>query len=277
MNTENNNMYGGGNRGFEPVSYTPNVARPAQDFPEPTADNPAPRIRPTAPVTSAPFNEPAPSFAPMPENRCPNCQALINGDLAYCPECGATLKSLCPMCGTKMPAGQSFCSACGYRNNAPGGYGTTPGVNPAINTYNASVAAPKKNNTALFIIIGIVAVIAVVIIIVALSGSSGSREKRFSFSDEFSYLSGESYCDIASDGSYMSIDTNPYDQEDYYDSEAVSAVPEINEKLGFSESVYQKMLQTRSLDGRVSDENENFRVSWTYHPDSGLEVMYEKK
>ncbi len=29
--------------------------------------------------------------------------------------------------------------------------------------------------------------------------------------------------------------------------------------------------------GQQSEENKKFRVSWTYHPDRGLEVLYEKK
>jgi len=51
----------------------------------------------------------------------------------------------------------------------------------------------------------------------------------------------------------------------------------MNTKLGFSDAVYRKMLQTSALMGRQSEENSKYRVSWTYHPDSGLEVMYEKK
>ena len=37
------------------------------------------------------------------------------------------------------------------------------------------------------------------------------------------------------------------------------------------------MGETRSMDGRQSDENDKYKVTWTYHPDKGLEVMYEKK
>ena len=29
--------------------------------------------------------------------------------------------------------------------------------------------------------------------------------------------------------------------------------------------------------GRQSEENEKYRVKWSYHPDDGLEVTYEKK
>lgn len=93
----------------------------------------------------------------------------------------------------------------------------------------------------------------------------------------------------AEDGSYLKLDTNPYDKDvddmDYvqlstfYDiqSDTLEGIKYVNKELGFSDAVWQKMMQTTSLMGRQSDENEKYRVSWSYHPDHGLEVMYEKK
>lgn len=85
------------------------------------------------------------------------------------------------------------------------------------------------------------------------------------------------YYEFASDGSYIRIDTNPLDFKDHYNSDALQLVKDVNNALGFSESLYEKMILTRALDGMQSDENENFKVSWTYHPDQGLNVFYEKK
>ncbi len=85
------------------------------------------------------------------------------------------------------------------------------------------------------------------------------------------------YYEIASDESYIKIDTNPYDIEDFYAEEASQLVADVNAALGFSESLYEKMNTTRALDGRQTDENDNFTVSWSYHPDNGLAVLYEKK
>ena len=45
----------------------------------------------------------------------------------------------------------------------------------------------------------------------------------------------------------------------------------------FSDSLYQDMLNTSAIMGRQSEENEKYRVKWSYHPDDGLEVTYEKK
>lgn len=89
---------------------------------------------------------------------------------------------------------------------------------------------------------------------------------------------------VGSDGSYLKIDTNPNDADPdsvYYSSvkanDSLAGIKFVNEKLGFSSSVYQKMLATTALMGRQTDESKHFRVSWTYHPNKGLEVMYEWK
>lgn len=82
------------------------------------------------------------------------------------------------------------------------------------------------------------------------------------------------------DGSYIEIDTNPYDYDSdsssatKYSSEALSKIKAINSDLGFPSYVYQDMMSTRALDGRQSYEGTRFSASWRYHPDSGLEVMY---
>lgn len=83
-----------------------------------------------------------------------------------------------------------------------------------------------------------------------------------------------SFSNIASDGSYLSIDTNPYDIDDYSDSEAILAILSVNEALEFPESVINKMSSTRALDGMQTYTGNGIEVSWTYHPDRGLEIMY---
>jgi hypothetical protein len=107
----------------------------------------------------------------------------------------------------------------------------------------------------------------------AISGTSlfGSQD----FNDMYSSIESESWCEIASDGSWMEIDTNPYDIDDYYNSTALSKIKSINSDLGFSSSVYQEMLETRALDGRQSATSGKYTVTWTYHPDDGMEVMYK--
>ena len=82
------------------------------------------------------------------------------------------------------------------------------------------------------------------------------------------------YAKVASDGSYLSIDTNPYDKDDSFDYEAYTSITKVNEALGFPESVLNKMGQTRSLDGMQTYTGKEVEVTWSYHPDHGLDVIY---
>ena len=58
---------------------------------------------------------------------------------------------------------------------------------------------------------------------------------------------------------------------------ALEAIRYANEELGFTGAVYESMLNTSAIMGRQSEENDKYKVSWTYHPKDGLEVTYEKK
>lgn len=93
---------------------------------------------------------------------------------------------------------------------------------------------------------------------------------------------------VSGDGDYFVLDTAP-DMIDDMDTltayvmfsdiqeRALEAIQHANEELGFSGGVYSKMLETTAVMGRQSEENSRYKVSWTYHPDDGLEVMYERK
>lgn len=83
-----------------------------------------------------------------------------------------------------------------------------------------------------------------------------------------------SFADLASDGSYLYVDTNPSDKDDHTDYEAYLAIMSINEALGLPESVLNRMNQTRSLDGVQSYSTDDLEIMWSYHPDRGLEVSY---
>jgi uncharacterized protein YjdB len=116
------------------------------------------------------------------------------------------------------------------------------------------------------------------------SGECTVKVVKPSFKNRYSDISLQSWCEISSDGSCMSIDTNPndYDKKLYFlysdvFNAANSKIKEINTDLGFTDAVYEKMCKTTALQGRQTEENDKYRVSWTYHPDKGLEVMYEIK
>lgn len=48
---------------------------------------------------------------------CPNCEAPLQSNAKFCPECGAKLKDakFCAACGAKMSAGAKFCPECGEK------------------------------------------------------------------------------------------------------------------------------------------------------------------
>lgn len=87
------------------------------------------------------------------------------------------------------------------------------------------------------------------------------------------------WADYGSDGSYLSIDTNPFDRDDdglaYID--AYYAVEKINNAMGLPSSLINDMAQTTGAQGKQSEtfESVGITVTWTYHPDKGLEVTYK--
>lgn len=104
------------------------------------------------------------------------------------------------------------------------------------------------------------------------------------FKELFSSYSSKEWCEIASDGSYMKVDTNPDDEDGdswylFIDAftEGNEFIEQANLKLGFSAALTAKMNETTWSMGRQTDENDNYKVSYTYHPDKGLEVLYELK
>lgn len=46
--------------------------------------------------------------------RCPNCDAILADDSAFCNKCGAKLADTCPKCGALLPPGSIFCNKCGH-------------------------------------------------------------------------------------------------------------------------------------------------------------------
>ena len=81
---------------------------------------------------------------------------------------------------------------------------------------------------------------------------------------------------LSSDCSSLVIDTNPDDKiMNDYEDKAMEAIILTNSFLNLPASVGEKMAGTRALDGMQSQNCGDFTVSWTYHPDNGLRVIYE--
>lgn len=140
-------------------------------------------------------------------------------------------------------------------------------------------AAKSKLVRKKFVILGVV-VVAVIAVAFAFLHKSKFEQVR----NECVQIAGM----IVGNGDYFTIDTYPDSYENIDDNLKALLLPDIeknaleairyaNEELGFNDSVYSKMMKTTALMGRQNEETDKYKVSWTYHPDNGLEVTYEKK
>lgn len=198
------------------------------------------------------------------ENRCINCGNVVALGQRFCPICGtmqAPPISRCNNCGEELPAGETFCRNCGYSQPTPVNYLSNDIANPKF------TSSKKK--------IGIIAGIIVTVVLVIIIISSGGSSKNFN--DMYAHIANESWCDIASDGTWMKIDTNPYDTEDGFNILAWYKIKSVLSDLGFSSAISEEMNETRALDGRQSASTDNYEVTWSYHPDNGLEVLFKIK
>lgn len=61
------------------------------------------------------------------------------------------------------------------------------------------------------------------------------------------------------------------------DLSIISAVNCIHDELSIPDSVNTRMLSTRGMDGVQEVTHNGFRATWSYHPSSGLNAIYEKE
>lgn len=88
------------------------------------------------------------------------------------------------------------------------------------------------------------------------------------------------WADLGEDYSYLSVDTNPFNKDDgdyTYMFTVNDIIEDINKALGLPDSLYQDMQQTAWSMGKQEEVFDaiGLRVTWTYHPDKGLEVTYK--
>lgn len=220
---------------------------------------------------------------------CKNCGEIINDDAMFCAKCGTAKDkgtSFCSNCGKQID-GASFCPACGTKtdttpvesapveNNAPVQPTSVQPTyyQPAQNTATASfISKNKKPIIIVSIIVGVI--LAFLLIIGSCVGNSVDFEEIYN-----NYCT-STWAEVGDDGSYLFLDTNPYDWDDdglaYID--AYYAVEKINKELGLPSSLIKEMEETTGLDGKQTRTYEDLgiEVSWKYHPDKGLEVTYSK-
>lgn len=174
------------------------------------------------------------------------------------------MKQICPYCHGEIENG--YCPKCGQVMRAAAPVAPEADILPGPVTRRMN----KANKIAGYCFAGVAA------IIVAIVAATAIRSKQ-SFLSRYSSFVGEKWCTMGDDGTWMKLDTNPYDMDNYNMTSVQLLIETVNDELGFSGAVYQEMCETRAVDGRQSASNGKYEVSWTYHPDRGLEVLYQRK
>jgi uncharacterized membrane protein YvbJ len=181
-------------------------------------------------------------------------------DLAKEPEvtsAPAAPEKVCPSCGSAVKDGQKFCDNCGSDLNEP-----QPQKNES-----------KKQNRFVPAFIAAVVILGIAFFLYRQATTPD-------FQKLYDTLCDSTWAEVGADGSYLSIDTNPYNKNDSgLDSrEAYITIPIINGMLGLPDSLFNQMGETSAADGRQTEtySSKNLIVTWKYHPDTGLEVTYRK-
>lgn len=177
--------------------------------------------------------------------QCKNCGNMINNDVKFCPNCGAQNEEY---------------------------------VETGKNTNGQNIL---KNKKIIIIAIAIIVVIAIIVGIIVANQDNPqmvvSKEKGVNFKKVYNEIGGDGYyITLASDNSCIEADTNPLNLDDFSSTEAWELIKKLNDALDLPEAVETKMETTRAMDGRITQTYGKITVSWTYHPDKGLQVLYEK-
>ena len=154
---------------------------------------------------------------------------------------------------------------------------STPDAVTSDDATDTQKASKKKLSKKQLGIIGAIAAVIVIVVAIVLIPSKFERVKN-----ECVHIAGQA----GTGKNYFSLDTDPYENMDETmrafslpdtQKKTLEAIKYANDELGFPGSVYSDMMKTTALMGRQSEENGKYKVSWTYHPDHGLEVTYTKK
>ena len=183
----------------------------------------------------------------------------------------------CPKCGNCLNEDALYCNKCGnpIKSDVEKSENRKESINHEMTmTLEQQDFAKEKKGFSIKKLISTVAIVlGIIIIICACSGDGASKPN---FENIYNKYCSALWAEYGGDGSYLSIDTNPYDYEDegMYYIEAYYAVKNINTELGLPSSLIKEMEQTTWSMGKQIQTYKNVIVTWTYHPDMGLEVIY---
>lgn len=79
----------------------------------------------------------------------------------------------------------------------------------------------------------------------------------------------------AADGSFLRINTHPYERADIIDFTAYEAISDVNKQLGLPTSLFAEMKKARTADGIQTKRFDSVTVRWYCQIKRGLNVLYE--
>lgn len=103
--------------------------------------------------------------------------------------------------------------------------------------------------------------------------AGGLNQKKIDQAVETCAIDSEGFT-VMNDGSAISLNTKGKDYTDTGTSNFLAYYCMLNE-LGVPETTQEKMDHTRAMDGAQSDTWDSLKASWSYHPDSGVNVVIE--
>lgn len=105
-------------------------------------------------------------------------------------------------------------------------------------------------------------------------GNSKSNPLNTAYDTIYKEFGWNSCYTLGSDKSYLQVDTNPYDIDDYYNATYLEILKSAITALKLPDYIYQRMLKTTAMQGRQEVTANGITVSWTYHPNKGFEAMF---
>ena len=162
----------------------------------------------------------------------------------------AGVNKFCPNCGRPIGRDMKFCGYCGSKLEQVGGLPRIP----------RKIRIPA-------------AVLLVILMIVCFTGSGD-----VDFRDVAERLGESRFLRVEEEGRAMIIDTNPDDLRDVDYLEAWSLILRALEELDLPvEDIKPLLNATAPGSGIHTREYGDVVLSWQYHPDIGLEVLFENE
>lgn len=190
----------------------------------------------------------------------------------------------CSVCGVHIDCSQQFCQNCGTRIEQ----------NNASSRHNKCHCRRTRNKNAIVkiaLFVLLVAVVAVSIFLVWNHFIVKTRTDKIAkiYQTAMKGSTNKDLIKVAGDHSWIKFDSSPddmpYENLDYSaqtesDNNLVFVFSQIAyalKSLNFPTSTIEKMQQTSSIQGVQTVTANDYSVSWTYHPDNGIEAIIEYK